>query len=240
MVDPRLRALFEELVSNPGYVTGRRSFPRTLTADDAVAIAGELHVDLDGAAAARARAAERLHRPLACGPGCAACCEELVMVFQPEALRIARWLELPENAAVKQAFLDEYPRWKARVGDAPEQLAAKFTAGDDPAYLAAFTAQWRKRIVCAFNRDGMCTIYAVRPLVCRNAHAVGTAAHCAGDDPDDLPAQRMASPELDAWMERARGGLRAAHHAIGGAKQRATALCVAVHDLVAPAPTAAG
>ncbi|MCE9572419.1 MAG: YkgJ family cysteine cluster protein [Deltaproteobacteria bacterium] len=235
MIDKRLRALFDELISNEGYVSGRRSFPRTLTPDDAVAMAAELHKDLDGAADARARAAIRLHKPLACGPGCSGCCEEMVMVFRPEALRIARWLEQPANAAVKQRFLEAYPTWKAKVGDAPTTLATSFKSGDDPGYLAAFTAQWRKRILCAFNHDGMCTIYEVRPLVCRNAHAVGTSAHCVGDDPEDLPALRMASPELDAWMERARGALRAAHHAIGGPKQRPASVVEAVHDLLTAA-----
>ena len=42
------------------------------------------------AAAARASAATDLGKPLACGPGCSGCCEELVMIFRPEALRIAR------------------------------------------------------------------------------------------------------------------------------------------------------
>jgi Fe-S-cluster containining protein len=232
MIDKRLRALFDELVSNEGYVSGRRSFPRTLTADDAVAMAAELHTDLDGAAAARARAATRLHKPLACGPGCSGCCEEMVMVFRPEALRIARWLALPVNAAAKQQFLDAYPAWKAAVGDAPTTLATAFKSGSEPGYLEAFTAQWRKRILCAFNQGGLCTIYDVRPLVCRNAHAVGTSSHCVGDDPENLPAMRIASPELDVWMENARGALRAAHHAIGGPKQRPASVCEAVYELL--------
>ena len=232
MIDKRLRALFEELISNPGYVTGRRSFPRTPTPDDALAIAGELQAELDVGAAAREQAARRRHQPLACGPGCNACCTEMVMVYRPEALRIARGLDEPAQAAIKAQFLAAYPAWKARVGDDAEQLAARFTSSDQPGFQEAFTAQWRKGILCAFNHDGLCTIYAVRPLICRNGHAVGTAEHCAGDDPSGVPAMRMASPNLDAWIERARSGMVAAHNAIGGPKQRPASVVQAVSELL--------
>ncbi len=236
MIDKRLRALFEELISDEGYRSGRRSFPRTLTPDDAVALTAELHADLDGAAAARALAASKQRRPLACGPGCNGCCEELVMVYRPEALRIARWLEEPAQAAVKQRFLEAYPAWKARVGDAPTVIAERFKTANDPGYTEALTAQWRKRILCAFNHDGMCTIYDVRPLACRNAHAIGTAAHCVGDDPDGVPATRMTSPELDAWLACARGAMASAHHAIGGPRQRTASVCDAVYELLTSLP----
>jgi Fe-S-cluster containining protein len=32
--------------------------------------------------------------------------------------------------------------------------------------------------MCPFNHDGACTIYPVRPSVCRLAHAIGTNEHC--------------------------------------------------------------
>jgi Fe-S-cluster containining protein len=238
MIDKRLRALFDELVSNEGYVSGRRAFPRTLSPDDAIAITTGLQVDLDEAAAARARAAARMNKPLACAPGCSGCCEELVMVFRPEVLRIARWLQQPANAAARQRFLDAYPAWKARVGDAPIELEAMFVAGDNPAFLAQYRAQWRKRILCAFNQDGLCTIYDVRPMVCRNAHAVGTSAHCVGDDPSGKIPDRMESAQFDAWYEQARGAVRAAHHAIGGPKQRPASVVEAVHAILIGEATA--
>jgi Fe-S-cluster containining protein len=237
MIDKRLRQLFDELIADKGYVTGRRSFPRTLTEDDAVAIVGALHEEIDNAARHRAAAARRIGTPLACGPGCTGCCEELVMVWKPEALRVARWLNLPENAATKQWFLDGYPGWKARVGDAPEQLNERFRRDDDAGHLALYIAHWKRRILCAFNRDGMCTIYDVRPLVCRNAHAVGTAARCYGDCADEAPPTRVGSDQFDAWLEQSRGRIRAAHHAIGGPRQEPAALCDAVYAaLVDPGP----
>lgn len=233
MLTEEQRELAAALVADRAYATGERAFPRPLTPEDAVDITADLHEVLDGAAEARATAARQLGRPLACGLGCTGCCEELVMVFRPEALRVARWLARPENAAAREAFLNAHAVWKQRVGDAPARLAALFAGGDEAAHLAMHIAQWRRRILCAFNRDGACTIYPVRPLLCRNAHAVGTSAHCYGDDPSDLVPVWLSSGELDEWMENARATLRAMHHALGGPRLAPAALCDAVAELLA-------
>lgn len=239
-IDPALRKLFDELIADPKYIDGRKSFPRTLTVDDAVRITAYLHDELDEFAAARAEAARRAHRPLACKSGCSACCEELVMVFLPEAERVARWLELPANAAAKAAFLAAYPTWRARVGDAPERHAEIFARGDDAGLLAAHIEHWQKRILCAFNQDGRCTVYPARPLFCRDAHAVDTAERCASDNLSGLSPVRMQSPDLDRFMADARGRLRAAHHALGGPRLRPTALCEAVYQQLDRPATPAG
>ena len=78
----------------------------------------------------------------------------------------------------------------------------------------------------------MCTVYAVRPILCRNAHATDTAAHCYGDDPSGIPASHLDFKPLDDLVRSARALMRATHHAIGGPRRRPTALCVAVHELL--------
>lgn len=229
---PRQARLASELISDPAYVSGERRFKTPITRDDAVDLAGSMHEQMDAAAEARATAATDLGKPLACGPGCSGCCEELVMIFRPEALRIARWLKQRDNAAAKQRFLETYPTWKQRVGDTPTQIADLFGNGDEAAHEAALEAHWRRRIMCAFNQDGMCTIYPVRPLLCRNAHALETSANCYGDSPAQLVRLRLKSDELDAFVGNARSCLRAAHHAIGGPRMRPAALCDAVFELL--------
>ena len=52
------------------------------------------------------------------------------MIFRPEAVQVARWLEQPEHAAAREAFLAAYPDWKQRVGDTPAKLSALFSDGE--------------------------------------------------------------------------------------------------------------
>ncbi len=227
-----LQELAKELLSDPGYISGRRKFPRTVTLEDALAIVDAFHGAMDEAARHRAEAAQQRGRPLACHAGCSGCCEEPVMVFLPEALRIASFLMRPENASTKQAFLDAYPRWKEKAGDGPQRLADLFRSGDGKAHFDEFVAQWRKRNLCAFNTNGLCTVYSVRPLVCRNAHAVGTAEHCVGDDTSGEGAVRIADPRIDNFFEKGRACMRALHHALGGETLATGSVCESVHDLL--------
>jgi Fe-S-cluster containining protein len=220
--------LLEELTSNPGYVDGRRSFPRTVTPYDAMVLTGILHATVDRGCEARAETARSRSLKIACEAGCNFCCVQAVMVFLPEAIRIAEWLKLEENRAVREAFLAAYPAWRERVGDGFDDIAA--ARGD--AQFAAHVAHWRKNVMCAFNRDGLCTIYAVRPLVCRNGHAVGTNARCKVENFDgELPEAVRFAP-LERYVEEAQRADRAMHHALGGPKNRKQALCIAVHELL--------
>jgi Fe-S-cluster containining protein len=221
--------LIPALLGDEGYASGRRAFPRTVSLDAAVELAGLAQAEVDRGADARAAAAEREGIAIACGRGCNACCEEMVLTYDPEAERIARWLEAPENAEVRAGFLSRYPAWKAAVGDAPARLADRVAAGDSAGYEAAHVAQWRRRILCAFNQDGDCAIYPVRPVNCRNAHAIETAERCAGDHPSGRGATRLAFKPLDDFLRRVRQLERAAHHALGGALRRPEALPDAVH-----------
>jgi hypothetical protein len=220
--------LLGELLSDPAYASGRRAFPRTVTAGDAVALAALAGSEVDRGAAAREQAAARDGVRLACARGCTGCCEELVLVYAAEAERIAAWLARPENARAREAFLARLPEWRRRVGDAGARLADLVARGDDAGYQVAHVAQWRRRILCAFNVEGDCAIYEVRPVACRNAHAVDTAEHCVGDDPSGKSAVRLAFKPLDDFLARVRQLERATHHALGGQPRRPEPLCEAV------------
>jgi Fe-S-cluster containining protein len=204
-----------------------------VTPDDVLAITAALHDRMDQAADARAATAVRGNRPIVCGPGCTGCCEELVMVFLPEALRVARWLEQPQNEAVRQAFLEAYPRWLERSGEAARRLSDNFASEDEAAQRALHVEHWRKRVMCAFNREGLCSIYAVRPLLCRNAHALETPARCFGDHPDpNAQIVHLRMRGVDDFVANTRKFMRAAHHALGGGRMRPQALCVAVYEIL--------
>ncbi len=94
---------------------------------------------------------ERELARVACAPGCDACCVVNVAILVPEAITIAHYL------------LHHYPadlcnEISARLDD----LSRKTRWLDDEERLVA-------RKACAFlDRDGLCTIHKVRPLLCRS------------------------------------------------------------------------
>jgi hypothetical protein len=196
--------------------------------DDAERLAAHLQAQVDRGVGARAEHAARGGVVIACGRGCNACCEQPVMVFAPEAQRIASWLARPENAGARAAFLEAYPGWRARAGDGPEQLAELYAAGKRDEHRALHVVQQRRRALCAFNSGGDCLIYPVRPVLCRAAHAVDTADHCRADA--TVPVKTLVFRPLDEFVVRARNALRVAHNALGGPTNRPAALCQAVRD----------
>ncbi|HZS36391.1 MAG TPA: hypothetical protein VFF06_06180 [Polyangia bacterium] len=229
--DKRLEALLAALLSDPRYASGARRFPERLSDDEAAELAEALERDLNGGVEQRAREAARRRLKIFCSKGCNVCCEEPVIVYLPEALAIARWLESPANAAERAWFLDAHRRWRDALGDAPEHLAdLQADDANRAAYEAAYRAQWQRRVMCAFNRDGACTIYPVRPLLCREGHALGTADHCVAGSP--IPAQRLTGGPVEAFMKRANVVLRAAHNALGGEPNRGEMLCALVARLL--------
>jgi Fe-S-cluster containining protein len=130
----------------------------------------------------------------------------------------------PENHPTRDAFLAAYPTWKAAVGDAPARMGERLAQGDNAGYLQLHQEQWRKGILCAFNQQGDCTIYPVRPLTCRYGHAVETPSRCSGKSAGEKPAARLQFAPLDDYLKGAQKVLRAAHHALGEPRNRPAAL----------------
>lgn len=132
----------------------------TRGASQAVAFVSALHGNVDAVVAA----SEAVGQLPECKPGCASCCHARVEVSDPEALHIAgevrQWPE-PERLAL-------IARLRAKSMDEGVSL--------------------RDRLPCAFLREGLCSIYAVRPAVCRKAHSLSAQACHAGaaDIPQDL------------------------------------------------------
>jgi Fe-S-cluster containining protein len=225
----RLTKLVNDLASDPAYATGHRKYSRRVSLGDAATIASGLQDEVDAGVSARAASMASQGMVVACKRGCAGCCEEPIMIFRPEAVHVARWLEQPENAAVREAFLAAYPDWKQRVGDTPARLSALF-AGQPGPYVEAHIEAWNLGVPCAFNHGGDCTIYPVRPINCRTAHALNTSEYCSGAATQ--PAARASFVPLDQFIARTRKLLQATHNAIGGPRARVEALCVTVYELL--------
>lgn len=233
MIDPqRLDRIVDALLADPAYGAGSRTFSGGVADDEAEVIAEGLGEQMDEGAAARSEQAAVQGFRIACGPGCSACCEVMVMVYRPEAIRIARFLAQPEHHALRAAFLDEHRRWRSAVGDSPTVIAALSAAADRGPYYAALSEHWQRRILCAFNRDGQCLVYPVRPLGCRNAHALDTADHCVAATALVRPAAALAFPPLDRFLATATALLRALQTSMGGPHGEATSVSDAVYALL--------
>src|SRR5258708_1191691 len=100
-----LEHLMTELDANEGYAIGTTRFPGSVSDADAAEIAEAFANEVDVGTARRAELAEASGHHIYCKAGCNDCCTVLVMVYRPEAIRIAQFLEQPENAAARGAFL---------------------------------------------------------------------------------------------------------------------------------------
>jgi hypothetical protein len=95
---------------------------------------------------------------LACKRGCAHCCHRPVGTSAPTVLRIA--------AALRETLSEpEFARVLARV-----------VALDDKTHGAEWTPTERPPFPCAFLVDGACSIYALRPFVCRGWNSADAEA----------------------------------------------------------------
>lgn len=123
-------------------------------------------------------------KDVACRKGCAFCCSLYVSALPPEIFAIADFIR--QNATDLAAEI-------ARI----EAADAK-TRGLDP------HGRFMSKAFCALLVDGACSVYAVRPLVCRGVLSRSRAA-CEsayrGDVPDNADAIEQAAGIRSAYGE---------------------------------------
>ena len=155
---------------------GRRVKLPVIQPADAAGLVMIMHAQLDAAITERTAEAAREGHVIACAPGCAACCAAPVVVSEAEAVAVAEWLA--DRPEVRDQLARSYPAWRAGAG----ALAAKLETVRDPAAHEALVRELREHhVMCAFNREGLCTIYEARPARCRKVHALDTNAKCQPD-----------------------------------------------------------
>ncbi|HUT31328.1 MAG TPA: YkgJ family cysteine cluster protein [Sedimentisphaerales bacterium] len=121
---------------------------------------------------------------IACRPGCCACCHYLVPLSVPEAFRLMQEvLSLPESRQklVQRVWLLTARRILRRkppheVLNQPLDHSAKAASE-----LNAISNWYRSlKQPCPFLREGLCTIYEIRPLACREYFVEGSYRACRG------------------------------------------------------------
>ena len=104
---------------------------------------------------------ESLPEPLDCKPGCHFCCYNLPAITPPEALLMGHYVE--------QTFSDQK---KEELADSIDKIL-KHIDGLSPYEVIMM----RHELPCIFLENGMCSVYQVRPVVCRTCTST-SAEHC--------------------------------------------------------------
>jgi Fe-S-cluster containining protein len=155
-------------------VRGRRVRLPVVSAQDAAGLIALLHEQLERAIEVRTAYLAEQTEPtmkLACDRGCTACCTGPVVVGEAEAAAVAVWLlDHPELLA---RFHAVYPQWRAALGTLIEDI---FTAAERDQAAMEYR---RRKVLCPFNEAGDCTIYPVRPALCRKTHALESPEPCS-------------------------------------------------------------
>ena len=133
--------------------------------------------------AAATREAEKARRSISCGPGCGACCRQLVPVAEAEALYL--------RAVVENLGPDRRARIQARHRGAMRKirhsgLLQPLRSANDPnsrdRRRELGLRYFRLGIPCPFLEQESCSIHPHRPLACREYLVTSDPKHCAAPD----------------------------------------------------------
>ena len=118
-----------------------------------------------------------------CGKGCTRCCELLVTICSPDALRIGRFLK------DKGMDTPELRHWLREDTEFLYALAKEHKTDDkiSEAYVS-------KHRPCRFLKDGGCSIYEARPVVCRIFNSLEPAEKCMGENRNTV--ERLRADDL--------------------------------------------
>lgn len=142
---------------------------------------------------------------VSCRKGCGACCRQLVPIAGIEAQRLRELVEaMPEPR--KSVILARFERARRRLREAGllEKLLEPNRIKED-VIVALGLDYFREKIACPFLEDESCSIYAERPLACREYLVVSPAEHCANPSAESV---RCVKPVVHT--ARAVRGLNAA------------------------------
>ncbi len=125
--------------------------------------------NLEGAIGARvAQEAEGEGSPISCGPGCGACCRQLVPVSLFEAEALTNWIRSlpPEQQSALQARFHQALSALRNAGVVDKMLSDDWVAGGEPVTQLAID-YFHAGVPCPFLENESCGIHPIRPLSCR-------------------------------------------------------------------------
>lgn len=123
---------------------------------------------------------------ISCKKGCGACCRQPVPVSQAEARMLAQVVEdmpEPRRSEVKARFDAALERLR---DSGLFERAVNFQNFGTEERLAMVREYFNLGIPCPFLEQESCSIYADRPLICREYVVVSSPRHCAKLDGDKI------------------------------------------------------
>ncbi|MCM0756845.1 YkgJ family cysteine cluster protein [Desulfovibrio aminophilus] len=126
--------------------------------------------------------ATRDGRTISCGPGCEACCNQLVPVSREEGLALARSVRALPGPR-RREVTDRFRRTVAALEEAGllDRLARDFTERiHEHGVLSRLQRDyWALALPCPFLENGSCSIHPARPVICRQYSVTSAPALCA-------------------------------------------------------------
>ena len=156
---------------------------------------------VDAAVAAIGEDAATLKQPISCRVGCSACCHHLVPISPIEArnvLDVIDSMPAPRREEVHARFA--HARRRLEEAGVLEDLANP-RIWDGGGVGSRSEEYFHLGIACPLLEGGACSIYADRPLICRQYMVVTPAEWCS-----DPKANKIQVPQLpfDSWETLAR------------------------------------
>lgn len=115
-----------------------------------------------------------------CRAGCTGCCMQLVWASTAEAEYIAK----REFRALARAL--PMLREQERAVDAIASRFVSFDGREADFRMLLARRYYRLQRPCAFLIDGLCSIYASRPIACRSYYVMSEPALCADPSPQKV------------------------------------------------------
>ncbi|MGC2639454.1 MAG: YkgJ family cysteine cluster protein [Acidobacteriaceae bacterium] len=151
--------------------------------------------------------------PISCGPGCGACCRQLVPVSLFEAEALTRWMRsLPEEQ--RSALEARFHRALLALRDAGviDKLVRQDWTTQEEAAAELAIDYFHAAVPCPFLENESCSIHPIRPLSCREYMVTSPPELCR-----DPSIHQISGVQLPVKLSRAlfRYGAEMEHDARG-------------------------
>lgn len=136
-------------------------------------------------------------KAIGCGPGCGACCNQLVPISEYEAAHLAgvvRTMPVQQRSRVVSRFTTAIATLDASGMMTPLTDIFAHEAHDWRKMNALKARYWDLKIPCPFLEENSCSIHPHRPLICRQYLVTSPASHCAHLESADQAPEVVQHP----------------------------------------------